>query len=565
LVVQTLEHGDVADRLPGVDAALWAALRPNLATVAEADAKMNAFAGERADRLCDTLRTPYLLVYCDDDPVAPGDFVTLEFTLAHRELASADAAGIEFTDDLDSALAGLAAVDTPQADICGPGSEISGISVLSLTGGSLAPGETCTFAVTLQVPATAAPGLHTNTTSNIVSTVAGEPVIGLAAIDDLRIAGLTLDKEFVDDPALPGGTVTLRFTVDNINPVEDASGIIFFDDLSTVIPGLVATGLPATDVCGPGSTLSGSAFLELRNGNLPAGTSCSFDVMLQVPSNAADGEFTNETSGFSGEFGGTRVSFDNAVDILTVQSNLLALTKEFIDDPAGPGDTVTLRFVVTNLTDIGPVTSIGFTDDLEAALAGLESISGTQIDVCGPGSAISGSRLLTLTGGTLTGNASCVFDVVLQVPATTPLGGEATNITSPVTGEVAGIPVAGPPASDVLEIDSIVFTKSFAGPAQADSTVALTFSIQNLDAANGVQGLKFFDDLTAMLPGVTVVGLPVAELCGPGSLLESGALDTVINFNRGSLLPAGSCSFTVDLRIPAATTPGSFKNVTSDL
>ena len=41
------------------------------ATAAEAEAKTNGVVGGNA-RLCDTLRTPYLHVYCDDDPVAPG-------------------------------------------------------------------------------------------------------------------------------------------------------------------------------------------------------------------------------------------------------------------------------------------------------------------------------------------------------------------------------------------------------------------------------------------------------------------------------------------------------------
>jgi len=524
-----------------------------------------AVTGNAATDVLEVVGGPTLAKAFTDDPVAPGDLVTLEFSISHDDLAVADALGIEFTDDLDAALAGLVAIDTPQIDVCGAGSEISGTSLLSLTGGRLTPGETCTFAVALQVPATAVPGTHTNTSSNVVSSVAGEPVIGLAAEDDLRIAGLTLDKEFVDDPALPGGSVMLRFTIDNINPVEDAAGILFFDDLDDALSGLVATGLPAADICGPGSSLSGTAFLEMQNGSLAAGTSCTFDVTLQVPSNAANGEYVNETTSFSGEFGGSRVFFDNALDTLTVQSNLLSLTKEFIDDPASPGDTVTLRFELANVSDLGPVTNIGFTDDLEAALSGLVSISGPQTEVCGPGSSISGTGVLTFGGGTLDANASCTFDVVLQVPATAPFGGEALNTTSPVSGEIAGIPVSGSPASDVLVIDSIVFTKSFVGPTQADSTVALTFTIQNLDATEGVQGLKFFDDLAAMLPDASVIGLPIVDVCGRGSLLEAGALDTIISFSRGGLLPAGSCSFTVDIQIPATATPGSYKNVTSDL
>lgn len=521
--------------------------------------------GDPATSVLEVTGGPRLSKEFIDDPVAPGAPVTLEFSLSHDEFAVADAQGIAFTDDLDAALGGLVAVGTPQADVCGAGSQISGAGVLSMTGGTLAPGETCTFSVTLEVPASAAPGTYTNTTSNVVSTVSGETAIGNPAQADLRIAGLTLDKTFVDDPALPGGTVSLRFTIENINPVEDATGILFFDDLDDVVPGLSATGLPAADVCGAGSSLSGSAFLSLQNGNLAAGTSCTFDVLLQVPSSTPDGEYSNVTTGFSGEFGGVRVFFDNAADNLLVQSNLLALTKTFIDDPVSPGDTVTLRFEVTNLAALETVTGIGFTDDLEAALSGLESISGVQADICGAGSEISGTSLLTFSGGTLAGAASCSFEVTLQVPSTTPLGGDGFNTTSPVTGEIAGIPVDGPPASDVLEIDSILFTKAFGGPAQVGSTVPLTFTIQNLDATEGVAGLKFVDDLSSMLPGTVAVGLPVGDVCGSGSLLESGAMGSSLSLGGGSLLPGGSCSFTVTVQVPGSASPGSYLNVTSDL
>ena len=109
------------------------------------------------------------------------------------------------------------------------------------------------------------------------------------------------------------------------------------DNLGDVVPGLVATGLPANDVCGPGSSLSGTSLLQFQNGSLAAGTSCTFDVTLQVPAATPDGDYLNVTTNFSAEFAGTRVFFENALDFLSVQSNLLALSKEFIDDPASPG------------------------------------------------------------------------------------------------------------------------------------------------------------------------------------------------------------------------------------
>ena len=67
---------------------------------------------------------------------------------------------------------------------------------------------------------------------------------GPAAADDLRVADLTFTKEFTDDPAFPGETVNLRFTVDNTSPTFDATDIYFVDDLDDTLENLVALGLP---------------------------------------------------------------------------------------------------------------------------------------------------------------------------------------------------------------------------------------------------------------------------------------------------------------------------------
>ncbi len=108
--------------------------------------------------------------------------------------------------------------------------------------------------------------------------------------------------------------------------------------------------------------------------------------------------------------------FDPATDILEVASVLLSLEKEFTDDPVAPGDTVTLEFTVTNLDPASAATAIAFTDDLDAALAGLVAIGLPAADVCGAGSSISGTDFLTFTGGSLAAGGVCTFSVTLQVP-----------------------------------------------------------------------------------------------------------------------------------------------------
>lgn len=524
------------------------------------------FSGPPATDTLTVIGAPTLRKEFTDDPVQAGGTVTLEFTLTHGELAPGEATDVAFTDDLGAVVTGLAAVGLPQNDVCGAGSSISGTGELTFTGGTLAPGETCTFAVTLSVPADAPPGLHSNVTSVVTATVAGVAATGNPAAADLVVAGLALTKEFVDDPVIPGGMVTLRFTIDNVTAGTTFTDVFFQDDLDGVVDGLSALGLPLVDPCGAGSSLVGSAgntFLTLIGGMLAPGASCSFEVTLQVPAATVPTSYANATRNFQGVIegsGGPAIPFGNASDVLVVESVLIELAKEFVDDPVAPGGTVTLRFTVTNLS-AEPLADVAFTDDLDAALAGLASVSGVLPDVCGAGSQLSGTSLLTLTGGSLAGGASCTFDVTLEVPEMIAPGSDGVNVTSAASGTIGGLPVTGSPASDTLEVGSVTLTKTFDGPVAAGGSVTLTFTLENLSTV-ALSSLSFVDDLEAVLPGLVATGTPLADVCGPGSQLAG---TSVLTFTGGSLAPGGSCTFGVVLQVPATTPAGSFVNTTSAL
>jgi len=521
--------------------------------------------GPPASDALEVVASPTLLKEFTDDPVDPGGLVTLEFTLSHDELSPGDATDIAFTDDLDAALSGLTAMGLPQNDVCGPGSQIAGIpnaSSLSFTGGTLAPGASCTFPVTLQVPLDAPAGFHTNTTSAVAATVAGEAVTGLAATDDLLVSGVELTKLFLGDPVLPGSTVILRFTINNDNPDFDATNISFTDDLASALPALAATGLPANDICGMGSSITGTTNLLFSGGSLSAGTFCTFDVTVQVPVGTASDTYFNVTGPLGATIDGNPIVFGNAADDLVVDANLLQLTKDFTDDPAVPGGTVTLEFTLTNLSASETIVDIAFTDDLDDALSGLASESGTQMDVCGAGSQLAGTSVLSLTGGTLGPGETCTFSAVLRLPDVIAGGGAVTNVTNRPAGSAGGLPVEGAPASDDLLINLLGFAKAFDGPTAATGTAVLTFTIENLSATTAVADLGFTDDLDAVVPGLAATDTPKSGICGPGSQLTGGSL---LTFSGGALDPGASCSFGVTVAVPAGATPGSFLNTTGEL
>jgi hypothetical protein len=409
------------------------------------------------------------------DPLAPGSLVPLQFTIVNNSTTEA-LTNLTFTDDLDAALTGLVAVGLPLADICGPGSQISGTSLVVLTGGSLAPSSTCTITLSLQIPPGATPGSYINTTSDLSGMLGGNFTMVSPATDFLEVGGpsITLTKEFLEDPVVPGATVTLSFTIANDSTESGAIEINFTDDLDAALPGLEAIGLPVNDVCGTGSVLSGTSVLSLTAGELTTDASCDFQVVLQVPADATPGDYLNTTSVIDFILDAVTVPGNAAVDTLTVEEPL-SLTKSFIDDPVLPGSTVTLEFVLVNSSTTQTVTDITFTDDLDAVLTGLVATGLPMNDVCGVGSQLSGTSLLTLTGGTLLPGATCTFSVTLQVPAGA-ADGTYPNTTSMVSGMVGTFPVDANPASDSLVVNPLPPTSTPTASSTATSTPTSTLT-----------------------------------------------------------------------------------------
>ncbi len=548
-----------------VNAGASPGIYPNVTSEITATVDGATRTGDPASDDFTVIAAPSLSKSFTNDPVAPGGTATLEFTLTHSSNATTDATGITFTDDL-TFLAGLTAnlPSTPDPP-CGAGSMLTGSAgdtLLTLLGGTLVPGGSCTFSVTLDVPIGAAPGSHANTTSGVAATVEGLVATSAPASDDLKVAGLTFTKEFLGDPVIAGEMVTLRFTLGNISPTDDATAIFFTDSLDAVLPGIpdLTTSLPpSADTCGGTPGLLGTGSLSYVGGSLTIGSTCTIEFDVLVPAGAADGDYSNVTSSLTATQGGA-VTIDPATDNLTINSNLLLFTKAFTDDPVAPGDSVTLEFTLTNADASQAASSIDFTDDLGATLSGL-TFDSVLLDTCGGTVSGTGSDMITVTGAGLSAGGTCTLRVSLTVP-----GGSAagiyTNTTSGVTGTLGGFSVVGDAASDALEIIQLLtFSKSFDGPTTATGTAILTFTITN-PGADMVTGIAFSDDLDAVISGLIAISLPALP-CGLGSSLTGVSF---LSFTGGELPPLGGmCSFDVEVLVPASASAGTFPNTTSDL
>ncbi len=517
--------------------------------------------GKASDSLT-VIAAPQLTKEFTDDPVPPGGTATLQFTLSYPADASGDATGISFTDNL-TFLGGLTANLPPTPDPpCGIGSSLTGSAgntMLTLMGGTLSPGSNCTFSVAVNVPGAAAPGTYTNTTSGVSATVQGLSATNVAASDNLKVSGLVFTKEFLNNPYIAGESGTLRFTIQNVHPTDNATISFFSDNLQTNLTGLAATGGPSMNTCG--GSLSGTTFLTYVGGSVNAGTSCVIEVPIMVPATAADGTYPNITGSLTANQGGVVVVDPARADII-VNSNLLQLSKTFTDDPVAPGSSVTLDFNLTNL-DMGQAASmIGFTDDLSAILPGTPDLmfNSTLANTCGATVSGTGTSSITVSGGSLAIGGTCTIRTSLTVPGGA-TAGTYTNTTSGVTGTINSLSVTGDAASDNLEIIQLLgFSKSFDALSTATGSAKITFTITN-PGMNTAVGLQFTDDLNAVIPGLIATSLPAVP-CGAGSSITGiGSLA----FSGGELGPMSMCTFDVDVLVPASATAGTFPNTTSDL
>jgi len=132
-------------------------------------------------------------------------------------------------------------------------------------------------------------------------------VVGAPATSQFEVIGAPLlGKNFINNPVPDGGVATLEFIVSNDSNgqmdkdvYEDFTNVAFSDDLGATLSGLVAVGLPLSDVCGVGATLTspdGGVTIELSGGSLSEGSRCEFLLDTQLPADVTPGRYTNTTS-----------------------------------------------------------------------------------------------------------------------------------------------------------------------------------------------------------------------------------------------------------------------------
>ena len=532
------------------------------------------------DPATDTLSIPSALpiLTMDFTPAQAdgGDTVSADFTITNSSSTSG-LTDIAFTFPFNSFFSGATASSVPVANSCGTGSIFftapnAGLVQFDVSGANLPAGGSCSFSFGMTLANNTPAGDVTATTTQVSAQVGGASVTGSAASATLSVGSdneVNFSKLFQTNPVLAGNSTVLEFRLSAPREnLVDVTGVTFTDDLSAMLAGATATGLPIVNACGDG-TLSGSAgdtFLTLSGATLSPEEDCVITVPVSIPAGATAGDFPNQTSGLTGTAGTSPVTALPAEATLTVQTDgglPPITTAEFLGGPFLPGDTVTLRYTIANPNTSQALTSLIFTHNL-GSVPGLTTTGALPTNPCGGSSSITGTTFVIFVGGEVPAGDSCTFDVDVLIPVSAD-SQSATIDTSSVNGSAGPTAVVGNPASAnlVVESDFLELSKSFlVDPVVAGNFTTLQFTVTNTSATNTATGIGFTDDLDVMLTGAVASGLPTASVCGASSNLTG---TSTITLTGGELAPGASCSFLVPVSIPGATTPGTFTNVTSDI
>lgn len=415
--------------------------------------------------------------------VLGGDLSNAVFTLSHRDISPASATDISFTLDLESVLTGLTAANLPLTNICGVGSSVTGFvgdSLITVTGAQLAPDSSCNFNVALNIPSNATPGEFNATTSAVTANVGSLSVVGNAASSELVVTGLEGTLEFLSS-AIPGGTVTARYTFNNVGPT-DITNMFFSQLLSDIVSGTNYSGGTVNDLCGTGSSLSGTTNLVFTGGNISSGQSCTFDIEYNIPAAAAIGDYAARTGSVSYNVGSTVVT-NPLLALLSIDTPIQVIN-EFTELSVKDSDTAILEYTLTN-TGSAPLTNIAFTDNFASALSGATAVI-TSVNQCN--GALSGTSTLSFSGGSIAVGESCTISVGVAVPdvssqvilttTSSTISADSNSLAVTADGVSASITVVDSALDIVTSIGSPSASKTNTGP------ILFPVSFTNADQVN---------------------------------------------------------------------------------
>jgi len=330
---------------------------------------------------------------------------SLTFTISSSAINTVTLTGIGFTDTFPSGL--VVATPNGLTGSCGGGTitAVAGTNSVALSGASIAPGNSCTFSLT--VKGTTA-GNVVNVTSTVTSTNGGTGSAATATlnVDPPALSSPTITKSFGVQVLALGGSTTLTFPLGNPNSSSSGwtgilTGVAFTDPFPSGL--VVSTPSGLTSTCnGVITATAGSSSVSLSSGQLGANASCSITVDV---TSTGGGVLTNTTSAVTSA---QALPSLTASATVTVADPALSITAAFNSVTMPLYATVPVNFTITNPNGAG--VSMSFTVALPSGLT-LASPNGLTNSCSATLTLTGGRQAFTIAGGQIPAGQSCTISV----------------------------------------------------------------------------------------------------------------------------------------------------------
>jgi uncharacterized repeat protein (TIGR01451 family) len=347
-------------------------------------------------------QTPSVAKIFSPNLIAAGATSTLTITVSNGSIAATLAQNF-----VDTLPANVVIANPPNiSGTCSVGSvtAIPGSGSVKLATGASIPIGGCTVSVNVAVNV---PGSYLNVIpAGALHTDFGFVNPSSASAQLIVVSPPTVTKAFSPTTIAAGGTSTLTITLGNPNNSAATLTSAFTDTLPVNL--VVASSPNIGGTCNIGSVTTTSGSLTLASGSSipPAGCTLRADVTTNVP-----GTFVNTIP-----VGNLQTTFGNNPTPASATLNVIApltVSMQFNPMTVGLGQVSTLTIQITN-PNSSVQTGMAFTDALPAGLV----VAATTSNSCSGTLNPPGSSNVTLSGGTIPGNASCAISVGVSSAST---------------------------------------------------------------------------------------------------------------------------------------------------
>nr|WP_320126363.1 putative Ig domain-containing protein [uncultured Shewanella sp.] len=308
--------------------------------------------------------------------VSPGENTTIDFEIQNSFGSLYDATAVGFSMDLDAVLSGITVLSVPDAP-CGESPAVTGTGTgaIALANANVAIGETCQFSVSVQVPSGASSQHYSFSSSALTASLNGVNLTSSAASSTLQVTQFSASKSFSPSSLRVGNVaapLTLTYVLNNADPVATVSSIAFTESFANINSTVTVVSTTQADVCGVGSsaTISGKN-LTFTGGSLAPSTSCTFDVVLNLPANFMANGYSSVSSSVTALVDATNTTFEpmyatflvNTLSVVTgvditspTSETTILMTIDFSDDVQSfvEGDITVTNATLSNFQTISP-------------------------------------------------------------------------------------------------------------------------------------------------------------------------------------------------------------------